>query len=80
MASRVDVRGYEVQEAWVAVDKAIDRCVLADTRVLEVVHGKGTGTLRRELHARLKGDSRVIETRLGDGREGDDGLTLVSLR
>jgi len=80
VASRVDVRGYAVEEAWVAVDKAIDRCVLADTRVLEVVHGKGTGTLRRELHSRLKGDSRVIETRLADGREGDDGLTLVSLR
>jgi len=61
------------------VDKAIDRCVLADTRVLEVVHGKGTGTLRRELHARLDRDPRVLALSLADGRRGDDGLTLVNL-
>jgi DNA mismatch repair protein MutS2 len=79
VASRVDVRGYEVEEAWMAVDKAIDRCVLADTRVLEVVHGKGTGTLRRELHARLDRDPRVLALSLADGRRGDDGLTLVNL-
>ncbi len=76
---RVDVRGMDVEEAWRAVDKALDRCVLAGTHRLEVVHGKGTGTLRRALRARLQRDTRVLSARLADGIEGDDGLTIVEI-
>jgi len=77
--SRVDVRGLDVEEAWVAVDKALDRCLLAGTHRLEVIHGKGTGTLRRELRTRLQRDERVGRVRPALAHEGDEGLTVVEM-
>jgi DNA mismatch repair protein MutS2 len=78
--SRVDVRGRDLEDAWTALDRALDRCILAGTHRLELIHGKGTGTLRRGLHERLQQDPRVREHRLAEAPHGDDGLTLVELR
>jgi len=77
--SKVDVRGNDLEDAWAALDHALDRCILAGTHELELVHGKGTGTLRRGLHERLTQDSRVKRHRLAEAPRGDDGLTIVEL-
>ncbi len=79
LSNRVDVRGQDAQDAWRAVDKAIDGCVLAGVSELEVIHGKGTGVLRDTLRRRLDRDSRVREATLGGNNRFDDGVTLVRI-
>jgi DNA mismatch repair protein MutS2 len=78
-ASRVDVRGQDADDAWRTVDKALDRCVLSGLTVLEIVHGKGTGTLRRVISQRLQRDGRVRTHSVGGEGQFDDGVTVVEL-
>jgi len=78
-ATRVDVRGYDVEDAWRLVDRAVDRCLVTGMRELEVVHGKGTGRLRAVIGERLRDDPRVRRSRLGGGGRHDDGVTVVEL-
>lgn len=78
-ASSVDVRGMVVEDAWEAVDRAVDRCLTAGLGRLEVIHGKGTGRLRRALMERLRRDPRVAAATLGAEGTDDDGVTLVQL-
>ena len=78
-AGTVDVRGMVVEDAWEAVDRAVDRCLTAGIARLEVIHGKGTGRLRRGLHERLRRDPRVAAATLGAEGTDDDGVTIVRL-
>lgn len=78
-STRVDVRGMDAEEAWVAVDRAVDRCLVTGMRELEVVHGKGTGRLRQVLAQRLGEDPRVRTASVGGGGRFDEGVTLVEL-
>ena len=78
-STRLDVRGADVEEAWSQVDRALDRCLLSGLGTLEVIHGKGTGRLRRELGERLARDPREREVQLGGGGRFDDGVTVVTL-
>lgn len=73
----VDVRGLDAQEAWREVDRALDRLLLGDARELRIIHGKGTGRLRRTLAARLAEDPRVAQASLGGGGRYDDGVTVA---
>lgn len=77
--TRIDVRGLDGLDAWSAVDKAIDRCLLANRSRLEVIHGKGSGALRRQLGEQLQRDSRVRRAAVGGDGEFDDGVTVVEL-
>lgn len=78
-STRVDVRGMDAEEAWQAVDRAVDRCLVTGMRELEVIHGKGTGRLRSVLAQRLGTDPRVRESGLGGDGRFDDGVTLIEL-
>lgn len=78
-STRVDVRGMDAEEAWQAVDRAVDRCLVTGMRELEVVHGKGTGRLRSVLAQRLGTDPRVRDTGLGGDGRFDDGVTVIRL-
>lgn len=78
-STQVDVRGYDVDDAWRLVDRAVDRCLVTGMRELEVVHGKGTGKLRQVLGERLGRDPRIRSAQLGGGGRFDDGVTLVQL-
>jgi DNA mismatch repair protein MutS2 len=79
VTSRVDVRGMDSEEAWQAVDKALDRCLITGMTELEVVHGKGTGRLGKVISQRLKADPRIRESGIGGGGRFDEGVTLVHL-
>lgn len=76
----IDLRGMTGDEAWFAVDKYLDEAVLADIRVVRLIHGKGTGALRAALQKYLKSDKRVASFRLGRYGEGDGGVTVVELK
>ena len=78
-ATEVDVRGYDVEDAWRLVDRAVDRCLVTGMRELRVVHGKGTGRLRAVLGGRLQQDPRIRSAQLGGGGRFDDGTTVVEL-
>ena len=78
--TEVDVRGQTAFEAVSSVEKAIDNAVLSGVSKLTVIHGKGTGVLRREVGLALRRNKAVKSQRLGTFGEGEDGVTIVELK
>ena len=78
--TEVDVRGETAFDAINIVDKAIDNAVLAGVGKMTIIHGKGTGVLRREINQYLKSNKAVKTHRLGVFGEGEDGVTIVELK
>ncbi len=78
--TEVDVRGYTADEAVMEVDKVIDTAVLTNVRNLTIIHGKGTGVLRKEIQAFLRHHKAVKGFRLGTFGEGEAGVTIVELK
>lgn len=78
--TEINVIGYNVEEAIFTIDKYLDDCSLAKLKTVRIVHGKGTGTLRKGIHAFLKTNSHVKSFRLGTYGEGEMGVTVVELK
>jgi len=78
--TQVDVRGLNVFEATMEVDKFIDTSLIGNMPSFLIVHGKGTGALRKGIHTHLKKHKCVTEFRLGVFGEGEDGVTIVNLK
>ncbi|MBQ9773226.1 MAG: endonuclease MutS2 [Clostridia bacterium] len=76
----IDLRGLLGDEAWLAVDKYLDEAVIANFGRVRLIHGKGTGALKKALWQHLKSDRRVSAFRLGAYGEGDGGVTVVELK
>ncbi len=72
--------GMTVEEAMETLDRFLDRHVLGPDRLLRVVHGMGTGALRKAVRSGLARDSRVASARPGEANEGGNGVTMVELR
>ncbi len=75
-----DVRGMNLEEALLAVDLYLDNCILHSLKQVQIIHGKGTGILRSGIQAHLKKHRAVQEFRLGRYGEGEDGVTVVTLK
>ncbi|MBR2715721.1 MAG: endonuclease MutS2 [Ruminococcus sp.] len=78
--TEIDLRGQTAIEAIIAVDQAIDTAILTNTHNLTIIHGKGTGVLRAEIHRHLKTHKAVKKFRLGTFGEGEAGVTIVELK
>ncbi len=78
--SSIDLRGMDCQEAEYAVDKYLDEAYLAGLGEISVIHGKGTGTLRKAITDMLKNHTHVKTYRLGEYGEGGNGVTIVQLK
>lgn len=78
--TEVDVRGETAFDAINIVDKAIDNAVLSGVSKMTIIHGKGTGVLRREINQYLRSNKAVKTQRLGVFGEGEDGVTIVELK
>lgn len=76
----IDLRGMTGDEAWSAVDKYFDEAAIAGFHTLRLIHGKGTGALKKALWEYLKKDGRVASFRIGQFGEGDGGVTVVELK
>ncbi|MCL2036056.1 MAG: endonuclease MutS2 [Oscillospiraceae bacterium] len=76
----VDIRGMSSDEGISTVDVFLDSCVMNHIQTVTVIHGKGTGILRQAVHAYLKLNRQVKEFRTGKYGEGEDGVTIVTLR
>ncbi len=76
----LDLRGEYGEDAWVLTDRYLDQAVLSNLQSVRLIHGKGTGALRKALWAHLKDDPRVKSYRIGAYGEGDLGVTVVELK
>ena len=75
----LDIRGCTCDEGVYQMDAFLDRAVMSHIATVTIIHGKGTGLLRKAIHQRLKQLKYVKNFRLGTFGEGEDGVTIVSL-
>ena len=78
--TEIDLRGQTLDEALMAVDRFIDQALLANLQTVTVIHGKGTGVLRKGITDYLKKHPMIKESRMGQLGEGDTGVTVVTLK
>lgn len=78
--SEVNLIGMHVDEAMEAFDSYLDTARLHSMKSFRVIHGDGTGKLRKAIHARLSTDPSVKSFRLGMPNEGGTGATVVDLK
>jgi DNA mismatch repair protein MutS2 len=76
----IDLRGMLGDEAIAAVDKFLDEAFVAGLHRVDIIHGKGTGALRKKINEFLKTHPHVKSQRLGEWNEGSTGVTVVELR
>lgn len=80
ISSQIDLRGLTLDEAIERVDKYLDDAFLAGLEQVTIIHGKGTGKLRRGLQEYLKEHRQVKDYRLGVPNEGGTGVTVVKIK
>ncbi|MGN0107320.1 MAG: endonuclease MutS2, partial [Hominilimicola sp.] len=80
VSTEVDVRGQNLEEAWMNVEKFLDDCYLAGISPVSIIHGKGTGILRKGLQEYMRKHRYVKSYRNGRYGEGEDGVTIVELK
>ncbi|MGN0486820.1 MAG: endonuclease MutS2 [Acutalibacteraceae bacterium] len=78
--TRCDLRGMNVEEGILELDRYIDQCLRLGLGELTVIHGKGTGVLRKGIQEHLRKSSFVKSFRLGVYGEGENGVTIVTLK
>lgn len=76
----IDIRGMMVDEAEVVLGKFIDDSIMAGLSQVLIIHGKGTGALRKGVHEYLKHHRNVAGFNFADMSEGGTGATLVTLK
>lgn len=80
ITTEIKLLGMTVDEAIPALEKYLDDAFLSGIAIVRVVHGKGTGALRKGVHEYLKSNPHVASFRLGVYGEGDAGVTIVELK
>lgn len=80
VSQECDVRGMTLEEAITSVDLFLDGAMLSALKSISIIHGKGTGVLRHGIQEHLKKHPAVKDFRLGHYGEGEDGVTVVSLK
>ncbi len=76
----IDLRGMTAMEAIMELDRALDSATLSGIHQVTIIHGKGTGVLRTEVHKYLKRCKYVKTYRLGVFGEGEAGVTIAELK
>jgi DNA mismatch repair protein MutS2 len=80
ISTEINLLGKTVDEAIAELDKYLDDAYLAHLKSVRIVHGKGTGALRKGVHNYLRRQKNVASFRLGEFGEGDAGVTIVDFK
>ena len=80
VSTEIDLLGKTVDEAIMELDKYLDDAYIAHLPSVRIVHGKGTGALRKGVHNYLRRQKHVKSYRLGEFGEGDAGVTIVEFK
>lgn len=78
--AELDLRGKNAEEALMELDLFIDSCVLSNLDTITIIHGKGTGVLRKSVSNHLKKHPSIKSYRLGVFGEGESGVTIAELK
>ncbi|MEE1280017.1 MAG: Smr/MutS family protein, partial [Oscillospiraceae bacterium] len=78
--TELDIRGADTVEGIIELERFIDSAVMSGLGTVTVIHGKGTGTLRKAVWDRLKTHKNVKNYRSGTFGEGEMGVTVVELK
>jgi DNA mismatch repair protein MutS2 len=76
----LDIRGCTCDDGIYQLDAFIDQAVMSNISTVTIIHGKGTGLLRKAVHQRLKSHPSIKNFRLGVYGEGEDGVTVAELK
>ncbi len=77
--TEIDIRGMASDEAILELDNFIDNAVLSGIDTIRIIHGKGTGVLRKNVQAHLRHHRSIASFRLGTFGEGENGVTIAEL-
>ncbi len=80
VSAELNLIGKTTDEAVVELDKYLDDAYIAHLSPVRIVHGKGSGALRKAVHQYLKRQKHVASYRLGEFGEGDAGVTIVEFK
>jgi DNA mismatch repair protein MutS2 len=80
VSTEVDLRGLLVEEGIEKLDKFLDDAILGGVPQIRIIHGKGTGALRKAVTEYLKTHPQIASYRLGGAGEGGDGVTVATIR
>ncbi|MCE5172002.1 endonuclease MutS2 [Paenibacillus profundus] len=78
--SELDLRGANLEEAMMEVDRFLDEALLGNLGQVHIIHGKGTGILRTGIQEFLRRHKHVKSFRLGNYGEGGTGVTVAELK
>ena len=78
--SSIDLRGTTVEEAMLDLDKFIDGVLRTGLNEITIIHGKGTGALRKGIHTYLRKHPNIRTFRVGTFGEGEEGVTIAELK
>ncbi len=79
-SSSIDLRGTTVEEAVLDLDKFIDSVLRTGLNEITIIHGKGTGALRKGIHIHLRKHPNIRTFRVGTFGEGEEGVTIAELK
>lgn len=80
VSSEINLLGKTVDEAVAELDKYLDDAYIAHLKSVRVIHGKGTGALRKGIHNYLRTQKHVADFHLAEYGEGDAGVTIVEFK
>ncbi len=80
VSGEVDIRGMASDEALIELDRYIDNALVSGLESIRIIHGKGTGVLRKNVQTHLRSHKAVKTFRLGTFGEGENGVTIAELK
>ncbi|HHM23519.1 MAG TPA: endonuclease MutS2 [Bacteroidetes bacterium] len=80
LRTEIDLRGLTMDEARPVLEKYLDQAYLAGLDQVRIIHGKGTGALRKKVQEYLRSHPKVAEFHFAPWNEGDTGVTIVKFR
>lgn len=79
-SGEIDLRGQASDEAILELDNYIDNAILSGLETIRIIHGKGTGVLRKNVQGHLRHHKNIESFRLGTFGEGENGVTIATLK